>query len=111
MAAAPSVVASPTSKALAEGSGGGAKWLAGKTVLVTGGALAIDPLLRPRSAPYAIVEAFNPAVMGPPALAAQIFGDENRWGKLPVTMDPHEFIYQKNITEKKSEINIKYSTF
>lgn len=69
------------------------------TVLVmsNGGALAIDPLLESAAAPAAIVEAFNPA-MQTDALAAQLFGDENRWGKLPVTMYPHNFTSENPMT-------------
>ena len=33
----------------------------------------------------AIVEAFNPA-FGAPVLARTLFGELNRWGKLPYTM-------------------------
>jgi len=65
-------------------------------VLVNGGTLAIDNLV---DGPSAIVEIWNPAVMGPAALAAHLFAEENRWGKLPVTMYPHNFIYKKNMTD------------
>ena len=61
-------------------------------VLCNGGALAIDALM---TGPVAIVEAFNPAVMGPRALAASLFGRENRWGKLPVTMYPRSYVKQQ----------------
>jgi len=57
-------------------------------VLVNGGALSIDDLMEK---PAAIVEAFNPATMGAHALAAQLFGRENRWGKLPVTIYPSSY--------------------
>ena len=74
-------------------------------VLVNGGALAIDALVARAAradgsiAPYAIVEAFNPNVAGTPPLAATLFGKENRWGKLPVTMYPHHFIDEKAMTD------------
>ena len=68
-------------------------------VLINGGALAIDELLQPRKAPYAIIEAFNPNVVGGKPIAAAIFGKENRWGKLPVTMYPHAFLTQKPMTD------------
>lgn len=57
-------------------------------VLTNGGVLGIDALLATRNGngPDAIVEAFNPGSTGAWALAAQLFGVENRWGKLPVTM-------------------------
>ena len=68
-------------------------------VLVNGGALAIDGLLdEAREAPYAIVEAFNPNVGGGAAIAASLFGHENKWGKLPVTMYPHGYIADQPMT-------------
>eukprot|EP00937_MAST-01D_sp_MAST-1D-sp2_P007217 g7217.t1 len=60
-------------------------------LLSNGGALAVDTLVGPAAA---VVEAFNPAQQTP-ALAALLFGAENRWGKLPVTMYPHSFASQK----------------
>ena len=88
-------------------------------VLINGGALAIDKLLLvagggdagggeagggearggKRTAPYAIVEAFNPNVVGGTPIAATLFGDENRFGKLPLTMYPHAFIEQKAMSD------------
>lgn len=68
-------------------------------VLTNGGALAIDTLTaRASPAPYAIVEAFNPSVSGSKALAASLFGLENCWGKLPVTIYPRSFIYEQAMT-------------
>ncbi|GMH87698.1 hypothetical protein TrVE_jg2801 [Triparma verrucosa] len=64
-------------------------------VMVNGGGLAIDNLI---DGPNAIIEAFNPAVMGPKALALQIYGSENRQGKLPVTLYPHSFIEEQPMT-------------
>lgn len=64
-------------------------------VMSNGGALAIDALVEPADA---IVEAFNPAQQTP-ALAALLFGSENRWGKLPVTMYPHSFTSEKVMTD------------
>jgi len=61
-------------------------------VLVNGGQLAIDSLVK---GPVAIVEAFNPAVMGPRAIALSLFGHSNRWGRLPYTLYPHSFIDQQ----------------
>ena len=60
-------------------------------VLCNGGSLSIDGLV---AGPSAIVEAFNPAIMGPRALAALLYGDENRWGKLPVTVYPAVYAAQ-----------------
>jgi len=61
-------------------------------VLSNGGALAIDDFMQ---GPSAIVEVFNPAVKGSVALAATLFGQENRFGKLPYTMYPHDYINQQ----------------
>ena len=43
------------------------------------------------SSRVALVEAFNPAGQGARALSSLIFGAENRWGKLPVTIYPKEY--------------------
>jgi len=64
-------------------------------VLCNGGIVSFDSLVKPASA---IVEAFNPAHKGPQALADQLFGKENRWGKLPVTIYPES--YTKSIDIK-----------
>eukprot|EP00759_Apiculatamorpha_spiralis_P036763 PhF_6_TR37047/c0_g1_i2/m.54220/K15920/XYL4; beta-D-xylosidase 4 len=56
-------------------------------VLVNGGAVAIDDLVGPANA---IVEAFYPSTSGAAALSKALFGDFNRWGKMPFT------IYQSN---------------
>jgi hypothetical protein len=57
-------------------------------VLVSGGILSIDALVDPAAA---IVDAFNPADVGAIALADLLFGKENRWGKLPVTIYPGNY--------------------
>eukprot|EP00045_Choanoeca_perplexa_P015809 m.204769 g.204769 ORF g.204769 m.204769 type:complete len:863 (+) comp17088_c0_seq12:3-2591(+) len=64
-------------------------------ILSNGGALAIDDFME---GPSAIVEVFNPAVKGSVALAATLFGHENRFGKLPYTMYPHDYINQQPMT-------------
>lgn len=58
-------------------------------VLINGGAVAIDPVV---PAAPAIVEAFYPSVRGAEALALALFGQENRWGKLPITMYDKKYI-------------------
>merc|ERR1711959_658798 len=63
-------------------------------ILSNGGAVAIDNLVEPSGA---IIEAFNPAHMAP-ALAALIFGRENRWGKLPATIYPHSYTLEQPMT-------------
>lgn len=56
-------------------------------VLINGGQLAIENLL----GAGAVIEAFYPAMRGPEAIARSIFGLENRWGKLPLTMYPKDY--------------------
>jgi len=63
-------------------------------VMVNGGAIAIDNLV---DGPNAIVEGFNPNVKGFEALGKLLFG-ANRWGKLPVTMYPHSYIDEQEMT-------------
>ena len=60
-----------------------AKAHGGKVVLVSisGGVVALDTLAPSADA---VIDAFNPASTGPNALATLLFGDANRWGKLPV---------------------------
>ena len=57
-------------------------------VLVSGGIVSFDSL---KGKVPAIVDAFNPAMYGPKALATTLFGDENRFGKLPVTIYPGNY--------------------
>lgn len=57
-------------------------------VLINGGVLGIDSIV---PAADAIVEAFYPSVRGADALAMTLFGEQNRWGKLPVTMYPENY--------------------
>ena len=73
-------------------------------VLCSGGILSIDSLVTGASA---IVEAYNPAVMGPRALAALLFGDENRWGKLVNTVYPANYSAQLKIQDMSfpAEVN------
>ena len=71
-------------------------------VLTNGGTLAIDSLVsRGRNAkaapgPAAIVEAFNPCSNGATALGQLLFGQENRWGKLPVTVYPASYAKEQD---------------
>ena len=48
-------------------------------ILINAGQIATDTLARQ---PDALIEAFYPA-FGAPALARQIFGITNKWGRLP----------------------------
>eukprot|EP00730_Choanoeca_flexa_P014522 TRINITY_DN6379_c1_g1_i2.p1 TRINITY_DN6379_c1_g1~~TRINITY_DN6379_c1_g1_i2.p1 ORF type:complete len:804 (+),score=166.70 TRINITY_DN6379_c1_g1_i2:121-2412(+) len=64
-------------------------------ILSNGGALAIDEFVE---GPAAIVEVFNPGIPGAKALAEALFGKANRFGKLPYTMYPHDYIQQQPMT-------------
>ena len=63
-------------------------------LMANGGTLAIEQLVGRSNA---IVEAFNPA-QSTPALAALLFGVENRWGKLPVTMYTAAYMDEQPMT-------------
>lgn len=54
-------------------------------VTVSGGQLAIDSLAT-AGEQVAIIHAFNPCILGMKAVAAQMFGQHNRWGRLPYTI-------------------------
>ena len=69
-------------------------------VLSNGGAVAIDELVEGCAG---IVESFNVAHQAP-ALADLLFGHENRWGKLPVTVYPHAY------TSEQSMVNYDMSS-
>ena len=64
-------------------------------VLLNGGALAIDKLLFHSPGPAAIVEGYNLNTVGSKALAAALFGEENRWGRLVTTMYPHSYVHEQ----------------
>ena len=51
-------------------------------VMTNGGPVSIDNLINGSAA---IVEAFNPA-FGAPMLAKTLFGESNKWGKMPYTV-------------------------
>ena len=57
-------------------------------VSISGGIVSLESLAADADA---IVDAFNPASLGPPALADLLFGKANRWGKLPVTIYPNNY--------------------
>jgi len=63
-------------------------------VLVNGGVISVDPLLAKlqASAKIAIVEAFYPSIRGAEALAMQLLGKANRWGKLSVTIYDFKYV-------------------
>lgn len=60
--------------------------------LMNGGAVAIDAEAAHKGvAPLAIIEAFYPGMRGGEALAQGIFGEHNKWGRLPYTIYPKSF--------------------
>jgi len=77
-------------------------------VLMNAGAVAIDTLLDFHAetgagahgpAPLAIVEAFYPGPRGGEALAQGLFGQHNRWGRMPYTIYPTSFETEALMTE------------
>ncbi|KAK7248494.1 xylan 1,4-beta-xylosidase [Aureococcus anophagefferens] len=67
-------------------------------VLCNGGIVSVDALLT-TDATIAVVEAFSPQSQGADALAALVFGRENRWGKLPVTVYGKDYAATTRITD------------
>jgi beta-glucosidase-like glycosyl hydrolase len=63
-------------------------------ILCNGGPLAIDGYVEQ---PNAIVEAFNLGGAGSSPLASLLFGDANKWGKLPYTIYPKEYVNQQSM--------------
>eukprot|EP00944_MAST-04C_sp_MAST-4C-sp1_P013117 g13117.t1 len=61
-------------------------------ILCNGGPLAVDGYIEQ---PNAIVEAFNLGGAGAYPLASLLFGDANKWGKLPYTIYPKDYIYKQ----------------
>jgi len=70
-------------------------------VLINGGIVAIDNLVAPAPA---IIEAFYPSMAGARGLYLTVFGYENRWGKLPVT------IYSSNFVNEQSMFSFDMTT-
>eukprot|EP00039_Didymoeca_costata_P008454 m.112515 g.112515 ORF g.112515 m.112515 type:complete len:776 (+) comp14090_c0_seq3:191-2518(+) len=68
-------------------------------VLVNGGAIAIDDLM----GADAIIEAFYPNSAGSVALGKAIFGDSNRWGKLPITIYPQNYANELTIEQMRMQ--------
>ena len=68
--------------------------------LMNGGALAIDAKASySGSAPLAIIEAFYPGPRGGEALAQGLFGEMNRWGRMPYTIYPKTFVDETPMDE------------
>lgn len=63
-------------------------------ILVNGGPLAIDTLVGGK---HSIVEAFYPSTRGGEALYLQLSGQTNRWGKLPMTIYPKDYVAQVDL--------------
>jgi hypothetical protein len=68
-------------------------------LLVNGGTLAIDSLVGGADAPHAIIELFYPNVVGAKAMGPAVFGETNRWGKLPLTVYPAAYDSQLTIEQ------------
>lgn len=60
-------------------------------LMLNGGALGVEQFV---DHPRAIVEAWYPSEEGARAISASIFGYENRWGKLPITIYPSSYVDQ-----------------
>jgi xylan 1,4-beta-xylosidase len=60
-------------------------------VMINGGMVSIDNIA---GKAQAIVEAFNPGLRGAEALFLSLFGEANRWGRLPVTIYPMDYTDQ-----------------
>jgi hypothetical protein len=67
-------------------------------VLCNGGPLAIDEILLNKPSPSAIIEAYNPSVYGPRAIAQSVYGRANRWGKLVQTIYPLVYVNEQSMT-------------
>ncbi|GAB5353678.1 hypothetical protein AAMO2058_000054800 [Amorphochlora amoebiformis] len=68
-------------------------------ILVNGGMVSIEELMDPfPMQPNAIIEAFYPA-KGADQLARTLFGDLNRWGRLPVSIYPTSYITQLHMAD------------
>ncbi len=94
-------------------------------VLINGGIVSIDNLVAPAPA---IIEAFYPSSMfkfddkgasqrdlylivsGGVALYLSIFGYENRWGKLPVTIYASDFVNQQSMFSFVISVGISISS-
>lgn len=60
--------------------------------LLNGGMVAADELLHDsQEKPVALIEAFYPGMEGARALAQSMFGQANRWGKMPYTVYTHDW--------------------
>jgi beta-glucosidase-like glycosyl hydrolase len=65
-------------------------------LVVSGGAVAIDELIQ---SPAAILQAFYPSLRGAEGIARTLFGLENRFGKLPVTVYPAAYTSQVSMND------------
>lgn len=61
--------------------------------------------------PIAIVEAFYPGESGGIPVSMHIFGQANRWGKLPVTMYPDSYSDLLNITDMGMEADSEWAGY
>lgn len=67
-------------------------------VLVNGGALGIEKLTA-LDGIHAIVETFYPSLRGAEGIARSLFGEYNKWGKMPITTYKSDFINECGLTD------------
>ena len=65
--------------------------------LLNGGMVAVDELVNQSN--VALVEAFYPGMEGAQALAESLFGQANKWGKMPYTIYPASWASRNSMLE------------
>jgi len=73
-------------------------------VLFNGGIVSFDRIADMATANPAIVEAFYPGIKGGAALANALFGVDNRWGRLPVS------IYCSSYTQQVEMLDMSFTS-
>lgn len=72
--------------------------------LLNGGMVAVETIIEET----AVIEAFYPGAEGAKALAQAIFGQSNRWGRLPYTIYPANWTESHSITDEEVSRNRTY---
>ena len=67
--------------------------------VLNGGSVALEPELHHAANPPAVVEAFYPGAAGATALAQSLFGQANRWGRMPYTTYHADWAASNPMTE------------
>ena len=65
--------------------------------LLNGGSVAVETLIKHKN--VAVIEAFYPGLEGGRALAQSIFGDANRFGRLPYSVLPANWTDSNSILD------------